>query len=272
MTATGNNGNGSATGGGPKGPIVDRLTKPLAKRFYKDASVTEAEAGRGFAVVLDGRRIKTPAKNPLSLPTRAAANGVAAEWQAQGAEIDPATMPLNRFSNTAIDAVARALPEVAADIVAYANRDLICYRADAPDALVLKQSAAWNPVLGWCETALTAKFRTVAGVMPVEQSPDALGRIAALIAPLDAFRLTSLHVMTTLTGSALLALAHTEGFITADTAWAAAHVDEDYQIALWGDDEEARLRREARAVEFQAASTFYRLNAPEKPTSTSAGA
>lgn len=271
MTATGNNGNGSTTGGGPKGPIVDRLTKPLAKRFYEDASVTEAEEGRGYAVVLDGRRIKTPAKNPLNLPTRVAAEAVASEWQAQGAEIDPATMPLNRFSNTAIDAVARALPEVAGDIVAYANRDLICYRADAPDALVLKQSAAWNPVLGWCETALAAKFRTVAGVMPVEQAPDTLTRIAALVAPLSAFQLTPLHVMTTLTGSALLALAHTQGFITAKAAWSAAHVDEDYQIALWGDDEEARLRREARAVEFKAASLLYRLTSPDTAVIPSTG-
>lgn len=256
--STGSNGNDSRPGGGPKGPIVDRLAKPLAKRFFKDVGVTEGDAG-AFGVTLDGRAVKTPAKRPLSLPTRAAAEAVAKEWDAQTVEIDPSSMPMTRFTNTALDAVSLALSEVAADIVAYAARDLICYRAEGPDTLVLQQAAAWNPVLRWFAEGLGAEFRTAAGVMPVEQPQDALAKIGTTLTPLGAFHLTALHVMTTLTGSALLAIAHAQGFLSADEAWNAAHVDEDYQIAQWGEDEEASERRKKRAAEFRAASAYYAL-------------
>jgi chaperone required for assembly of F1-ATPase len=262
MTSQTNNGrNGGsasppASGGAPKGPITDTMMKPLAKRFYKAVSVGE---GAFFQILLDGRVVRTPAKRALLLPTRAAAEAVAGEWEGQAEVINPTTMPLTRFSNTAIDAVSEALDDVANDIVSYAGRDLLCYRAAAPPDLVQRQAIKWDPVLDWVQKTLGARFTVVAGVMPVDQPATALLPIAAALEPHDAFRLTALHVMTTLTGSALLALAHARGFLSSDDAWAAAHIDEDYQILLWGQDEEASNRRAHRASEFHAACRLLAL-------------
>ena len=239
--------------GAPKGPITDTMTKPLAKRFYKIATASEAAP---YQILLDGRAVKTPAKRPLVLPTRAAAEAVAHEWNAQGTEINPGTMPLTRFANTAVDVVADTQAAVAADIVSYAGRDLLCYRAEAPSELCEAQSKLWDPVLAWVLKHFDARFTVVAGIMPVDQPESALAAIAAALEPHDPHKLTALHVMTTLTGSALLAVTHAHGGITAREAWAAANVDEDYQIALWGVDEEATARRVARTAEFLAAGRY----------------
>ncbi len=237
-------GSDGAASGGRKGAISDSLAKPLAKRFYKDVSVGE---GAFYQILLDGRAVKTPAKRALLLPTRALA---------EAHEINPALMPKTRFANTAIDAVSDALDEVASDITAYAGSDLVCYRAESPRDLTLLQAKHWDPLIAWAREAMGAHFTVVEGVMPVAQPRQALNAVAAALDPHEAFRLTGLHVLTTLTGSALIALAHARGYLSADKAWAAAHVDEDYQISLWGADEEAALRRKNRRAEFDAASAF----------------
>lgn len=246
-------GSDGAASGGRKGAISDSLAKPLAKRFYKDVSVGE---GAFYQILLDGRAVKTPAKRALLLPTRALAEAIAEEWRAQDHEINPALMPKTRFANTAIDAVSDALDEVASDITAYAGSDLVCYRAELPRDLTLLQAKHWDPLIAWAREAMGAHFTVVEGVMPVAQPRQALNAVAAALDPHEAFRLTGLHVLTTLTGSALIALAHARGYLSADKAWAAAHVDEDYQISLWGADEEAALRRKNRRAEFDAASAF----------------
>jgi chaperone required for assembly of F1-ATPase len=242
--------------GAPPRFITDSLAKPLARRFYKDASVADAAP---FQILLDGRPVKTPKKRPLHLPSRPLAEAIAAEWRAQEALIDPARMPLTRFTNTAIDAVADALDAVAADIVAYAGSDLVCYRAEAPEQLVALQSRDWDPIIAWAEDALGARFKVVPGVIHVAQSAAALEAVAAALTPHEAFRLTGLHALATLTGSALLTLDLASGHLSADAAWTAAHVDEDYQISLWGEDSEAAARRRHRRAEFDAANLFLAL-------------
>jgi chaperone required for assembly of F1-ATPase len=233
------------------------LRAPLAKRFYKRVTV-EARDG-GSVILLDGRTIKTPRKRKLSLPSAALARAVAAEWAAQGPRIDPDTMPLTRIANTAIDAVADHMTAVADDIVAFAGNDLLCYRAAEPDGLAERQRASWDPVLAWARGELGAGFVEAEGVMPIEQPAEALTSIWNALDGLDPFRLTSLHIMTTLTGSALLALAHVRGRLTLEEAWAGAHVDEDWQIEHWGEDGEAAARRRHRLGQFEAASRLLTL-------------
>ena len=233
--------------------ITDTLKKPLARRFYRQASVADAAP---FQILLDGRPVKTPKKRSLCVPSRSLADAIVAEWLAQETLIDPARMPLTRFANTAIDAVADALDAVAADIVAYAGSDLLCYRAEAPEELRALQAAHWDPIIAWADTALGARLTVVTGVVHVQQPEAALAAVAAALKPHEAFRLTGLHVLTTLTGSALLALALARGHLRADAAWKAAHVDEDYQISLWGEDAEAAARRRHRRAEFDAANRF----------------
>ena len=242
-----------------KAPGKEPAAVRLPKRFYANVTVETAAPEAGFAILLDRRPVRTPKKRPLVVPRQALAQAIAAEWDAQGERIDPQTMPLSKLAITAIDAVRGAAADVAADIVKFAGSDLLCYRAKGPEGLVQRQAEVWDALLQWYEAELGARFVLAEGVMPVEQNRDALDRIAGEVAPFDALALTSLHVMTTLTGSALLALAHAKGRLSAEEAWAAAHIDEDWQISQWGEDAEAAGRRAARWAEMQAASRFLEL-------------
>ena len=184
---------------------------------------------------------------------------IAAEWERQRETIDPANMPLTRLLNSAIDGVAHTMAETRADILSYAGSDLLCYRAEEPDTLVARQAHAFDPVLRWAAESLGARFNVATGVMHVAQPPAALAAIsAALEAFDDPVALAALSVMTTLTGSALLALAVARGFLPAGAAWRAAHIDEDFQTERWGEDAEAVARREARWREFEAAAKAAR--------------
>jgi chaperone required for assembly of F1-ATPase len=167
------------------------------------------------------------------------------------------SMPLSRLANSVRDQVEGRENEVRADMVKYAGSDLICYRADSPEGLIAAQAQAWDPVVDWAREVLGAEFVVSAGLMPVAQSPASRAAIDAAVAPFDAFRLGAAHVMTTLLGSVVLALAVLRGQMSPDAAWNAAHVDEDWQVRQWGADDEATRRREARKVEFMAA---VRLN------------
>jgi chaperone required for assembly of F1-ATPase len=227
------------------------------RRFYKDASVT-AENG----IALDGRPLRTPMKHVLSLPTRALAEAIAAEWQSQGEKIEPATMYLTRLANTAIDRVPLHRAAIEQELVDYAGSDLVCYRAESPAELVLRQARHWDPVLAWALQELGAEFAVTSGVMHRRQKQDTLEAYRSRIGTLSSFETACIHALATLTGSALIALMLTEGAIDPDTAWAAAHVDEDYQIEHWGWDHEARLRRDRRHAEFRASVRFRNLTRP----------
>jgi chaperone required for assembly of F1-ATPase len=258
-------GDGLPQHGGPIDPVEMAradLRKPLPRRFY--AAVAVAPQAGGHGVLLDGRGARTPARQPLVLPTEAAAEAVAAEWRSQAEVIDPAAMPLTRLANTALDGVAAQIAPTVAEIVNYAGSDLVCYRAGEPEALVVAQAAAWDPILSFAREALGARFVCAEGVVFVAQPAPALAAVRAAVesiaaAPAAPFRLAALHVMTTLTGSALVALAVAHAAMTAENAWTAAHVDEDHQMRLWGADDEALARRARRWAEMDAAVRLWGL-------------
>jgi chaperone required for assembly of F1-ATPase len=227
----------------------------LRKRFYERAHVGE---GKPFAILLDSRSVKTPSGEPLALPSRPLAEAVAAEWQAQEELIDPAAMPLTRLVNTIIDGVVTAPVPVADEVAKYLGSDLLFYRADSPEGLVALQVRHWDPLLDWARDSLKARFVLGEGVMFVAQPDHALTAARAMI-PSDPWRLGAVSVITTLTGSALIALAVEQGRLSADDAWAAAHVDEDWNMSLWGRDEIALERRAKRLAEMQAAATVLAL-------------
>jgi chaperone required for assembly of F1-ATPase len=238
--------------GSPKSPGKEPMRAPPPKRFYKQASVDGRS--RGFAILLDGRAIRTPGKRELIVPDEGLAAAIAAEWQAQGERVNPGTMPLTRLANSAIDAVEHHKLEVTDDIVAYAGSDLLCYRAETPDALARRQADAWDPVLAWARRDLGADLVLRAGVMPIEQPREALDAVRRALAGLDALTLAALHILTTITGSALLAIAHWRGHLSLEEAWAAATVDETWQREQWGRDAEADAHAALRRAEFEAAS------------------
>ena len=230
---------------------------PAAKRFYKKADY-EARDGV-FCLVLDGKPALTPAKNPLEVPSEALAKAIAKEWDQQTEQIDPAAMPLTKLANSALDHVKARRQEVIDDIVKYAGSDLICYMAEDPQELMMKQMAAWGPVLDWLRQGLGANFEVAYGVNHIAQSEQSLGQVRLVLNDLDAFSLTSLHTMTALMGSALLMLAHVAGMYDVTSIWQSAHIDEDWQMSKWGKDDEALARREQRWQEMQAASRFLDL-------------
>ena len=225
----------------------------LPKRFYKAVTVQPVEGG--FSVLLDGRPVKTPGRRPLTVPHEVAAEALRDEWDAQAEHIDPATMPMTRLANTVIEAIAADPMPVRDDIARFIETDLLFYRAAAPERLAERQNALWNPVLEWAEEAFGGRFVLVEGVMHVAQPQASLdGFRKRLTAMTDPFQIAALHQVTTLTGSALLAMAVSEGRLQADEAWRLAHLDEDWTIEHWGADEEAMARRAARWDEMRVAA------------------
>ena len=241
------------------------LSKPLPQRFYKEAVAQERD-GR-FVLLLDGRAAKTPSKNDLALPTLETARALASEWAAVGELIDPALMPLTRMANSAIDGVANRLAAVVDEIARYAGSDLVCYRVREPEALARAQAAAWDPILAFARKKLGASFICTEGVSFVEQPRPALTAVKEVLTRVAhsgsaaPFAIAALHVMTTLTGSALIALAVAHGELTPAEAWQAAHVDEDFEMAAWGQDAEALRRRARQWREMEAAATLWQLTA-----------
>ncbi|TNC46601.1 ATPase [Rubellimicrobium rubrum] len=233
------------------------------KRFWTDVAVV-AE-GDGFAVTLDGRPVRTPAKAHLVVPTRAFAEEIGREWAAQEGTVDPNAMPATRLANAAIDKVSTSRVEVVDMLASYGASDLLCYRAEGPEALVERQRAGWDPLLAWSAEALGADLATGRGVMPVEQADGDLARLRELIDEMDPFTLAAFHDLVALSGSLVLAFAVAQGRLSALEAWQLSRIDENYQIEEWGEDEEAAEVASLRRAAFLDAARFHALLTPRSP-------
>ncbi len=238
-----------------------QMQKPLPKRFYTEVSIVEGEGGH--AVHLDGRPVKTPAKAALAVPTARLAELLRDEWANQVEVIDPRTMPVTRLINTAIDGVAVEAQAVFEDILRFSSSDMLCYRAESPENLVLRQQQQWDPILDWAANQHGARFELIEGVMPKDQPRDATAAFSSVLRKYDTpIELAVLHTVTTLTGSAILALAFAESHLAAEDIWRLAHLEEDWTAEHWGEDAEAQNRREKRHAEFQAAVAVFEALKP----------
>ena len=224
------------------------------KRFWKDVAI---DADR--VVTLDGKPVRTPGRRPLALPTDALAEAVAEEWRAVGETIDPRTMPLTGLANAATDPIASDPAQFAARLAAYGESDLLCYRADGPPLLVERQAAAWDPLLAWARGRYDVTFAVTEGVMHVAQPDATIARLHEAVAAYDDFRLAGLSPVVTLTGSLVIGLALIEGRLDADRAWAAAGIDEDWSVEMWGEDWQATQLRELKRKEFGVGVAFLGL-------------
>lgn len=224
------------------------------KKFYRKATVLDVD-GR-FLVTLDGRPILSPGREKLALPTRPLAESVAAEWNAQGEEVVPQSMPMTRYANTALDRVRPRREAVVREIAAYAETDLLCYRTDNPAELAERQAFTWQPLLDWASDRFGAALRVTREVAPVAQDPSALEAFRAEIAARDEFSLSGLYSLTTASGSIVIALAVAEGRIGPEEASAASLLDETYQAEKWGEDPESVARWESIGAEIAAAARF----------------
>jgi chaperone required for assembly of F1-ATPase len=227
------------------------------KRFFKDAAVTEHDGG--FGVALDDKPVRTPAKVPLAVPSRALAQAIAEEWRAQGDTIDPHALPLTRVASIALDLVAPRRAAVIAELLNYAGTDLVCYRAEHPPELVARQQATWQPLMDWAALRFDAPLTVTAGILPVSQPSAALKALEAAAAAYDTPRLAALHLATAACGSLVVALALIEGRIDAEAAFAAAELDASYEIERWGEDAEQTKRRTELKCEIALAARFVAL-------------
>ena len=227
------------------------------KRFWKAAQVAQTDTG--FSIRLDSRPVRTPAKVLLEVPTEALAEAVAAEWDAQSDAVNPATMPVTRAANAAIDKVAVQFGEVAGMLAAYGDSDLTCYRAAEPWELAERQAAAWNPLLDWAADHFGARLIPRVGVIHQPQSEGALGRLAAPLRSMNAFELTAMHDLVSLSGSLIIGLAASENAWPVGDLWKWSRIDEDWQVEQWGKDEEASAQALQKADAFRQAARFLAL-------------
>ena len=234
--------------------ITGQFNKVLPRRFYKTVEVSETNI-----ILLDRKPIKTPLKASLQLPTNAMAQAVAAEWQAQKSVVDPELMPITKLANTAIDRATAEHQTIVDEITQYAGSDLVCYFAEGPRELISRQQKHWQPVHDWAVEKRGAKFRKAAGINHVAQPLETLEAIQLHVGQLDPWQLTAVYVLTTLSGSALLSLMLQAKAVQPEAAWQAAHVDEDFQIEQWGEDDEAVRRRAGRKREYDGMIRFFEL-------------
>jgi chaperone required for assembly of F1-ATPase len=246
------------------------MTAAKFKRFYARASwevVSEGVIGRGvigrggggFRVLLDGKAIKTPAKAEMALPTQALAEAIAAEWQAQGEDVEARSLVLTGLAWTAIDRVSPGREQVVDELAGYATHDVVCYHAEAPVDLIARQRELWQPLLDWAARSLDAPLAVAAGVVSIEQPPEALAALRKAVAARDDFELTALSAAAGAAGSLVIGLALAAGRIDAATAFEAAQLDESYQIERWGEDPEAARRRAAIKADLATAERFLAL-------------
>lgn len=227
------------------------------RRFWKETEVAAVEDG--FTVHLDGRSVRTPAKAALVVPTRALAQEIACEWDAQDGEVDPRRMPVTRSANAAIDKVCVQHAEVADMIAAYGDADLLCYRAESPSGLVARQAQVWDPLLDWAEQRFGTRLVPVTGVMHVPQDRPVLEVLRREVHAMDAFALTAFHDLVSLSGSLVIGFAATEGLHPPDALWRMSRVDEIWQAEQWGADEEAEAMAAKKESDFLHAKSFYDL-------------
>lgn len=228
-----------------------------AKRFWKDTDV--APSGSGFQVLLDGRPVRTPLKAAMTLPSKDMAEAVAREWAAQEGAIDPRSMPVTRSANAAIDKVTVQWAEVATMLAAYGETDLLCHRADAPEELRDQQNKAWDPVLAWARSRFNAPLTVVSGVLPAMQPADSLASLDDAVRAYRPFSLTALHDLVTLSGSLVLGLYVAEGHCRPEAGWELSRIDESWQAAQWGADEEAEEVAALKRSAFLHAARFMGL-------------
>jgi len=237
--------------------MEERMSAQLKKRVWDAVSIVDLQ--NGFGVALDGRRIKTPAKAELVVPIRAAAELIAAEWDAQKEHINPEEMLATRWANSSIDKVTPQRADVIEMLAAYGESDLLCYRADMPIELYEMQKLAWDPLLDWAKNTYDAPLNTTCGVLPVAQPNQSVHNLKTVLEDYDSFRIAAIHDLICISGSLVLALALSEGHLSVQRAWEISRIDENWQAKLWGEDEEALQTAHAKLKSFKFSSEILDL-------------
>ncbi|MGY8986546.1 MAG: ATP12 family chaperone protein [Sphingomonadales bacterium] len=227
------------------------------RKFYKKVSTSQVEDG--FLILLDGKPIKSPLGNIISVPTEDLAKAILGEWDVEGDEINPEIMLLTRFANTNFDKVRPQREAIVGEVSAFGGSDLLCYRASTPDDLVEAQSKEWDLILIWLKEELDVGLKTTSNVLHIEQNLEDLAKLQAIVNSLDTFILSAFYSVTSILGSLVLALALLKKKINVDEAWCASRVDENYQINAWGENLETMQKNKNDYKVLKSAVKFIKL-------------
>ena len=222
------------------------------KRFWDTASAVETDSGYG--VFLDKRHLKTPLKNPVTVPSEGFAEMIAAEWRAVDGKVQKHTMPYNRFAEAALDAAETEHAEIVGNLAGYGETDLLCYRAESPVELIARQAKNWDPLLDWAARELDAPLRKTHGVIAVNQSETSIQNLQKIIEDFGLFQLTAFYDLVKLSGSLVLALAVSRAYISPQEGWALSRIDDEWQIEQWGVDDDAQKLAESKQNDFENAA------------------
>ncbi|MEL6878045.1 MAG: ATP12 family protein [Pseudomonadota bacterium] len=230
------------------------------KRFYDAVDIRAAEDNVGWQITLDGRGLKTVRGTPQLLPSKSLAEAMAREWSEQSENLDTTRFVFRDMADYAIDVVSGARDETVAKLIAYAETDTLCYRADPEDALFARQQEVWEPLLGQLEAQDGVSFTRVSGIVHKPQSAETLTALRQRIEGESPFALAALESMAALSASLSIAILASAPDADAESLWRAACLEEEWQADLWGRDYEAEERRAKRRGDFLAAQDFLELS------------
>jgi chaperone required for assembly of F1-ATPase len=236
--------------------MTDR-TNDNSARFYKEVNIVKLNDG--YAIELDGRPVRTPLGQPQILVSKELAEAIGDEWCAQGEKVDPSSMPLCGYANTAIDRIGNSRQIILDDVLNFAGTDLLCYRSEEPIDLATRQNEQWQPLLDWAADTMGAELLVTVGVLPVKQSVKAIKALANKLQKLDDMELAGIASLTAASGSVILALALAEGRIDSRQAFEFSQLDEIYQNGRWGADDEAKVRQQNLKNDISSAALFLSL-------------
>lgn len=233
------------------------MAAPKLKRFYKTVAATKADGG--YHITLDAKPIRTPGGETVLIRSKALADALAAEWEAQTVHIDFSSMGINQLVNSALDRGALDRAGLADELAAYSSTDLLCYRAEGPAALVARQALAWDPLLDWAEARYGARLRITSGIVAIEQDASALAALAARITAADLFQIYALRAAVGICGSLIVGLAVADGYLDIERAWQVVNIDEDWQKEKWGEDAQAAANRSGAFAAFARAGHMLQV-------------
>jgi chaperone required for assembly of F1-ATPase len=228
------------------------------KRFWQTVSVNPIREGSGYEIYLDEKILNTPKKAPLVVPTRTMAEMVALEWRLVDKKINPQVMPYTRFVNSSIDKIKPQINDIRKLIIEYGDCDLICYRAESPKELFVRQELAWDSLIKWSEKELNAPLKVYTGIIHRPQPSKSILELEKHVFHMSIFQLCALHDLVTISGSLILSLSVIKGFLTENSAWEASQVDEKWQIERWGSDTQAERANDEKRTSFIRAAQFFK--------------
>lgn len=204
-----------------------------APRFYKYVGVEPAMGqAAGWQVTLNDRALKTPARQPLVVPSYPLALAIAAEWEWQDNRIRPFTMPLMSLAATAIDQ-PKSRQKVTDTMLQYLDTDAICCREE-PGKLANLQAKMYNPVLTWANQHFDVRFVVSNSIFGASQHSDTHQAVRRFLEGLDHWHLATMESLASSCRSVTLALAIMHGQLDVQAAITAARLEETYQMDEWG--------------------------------------